>query len=211
MYNACAVLLPPVLFTKEAIMGSTLEVVLTDHAVERIRARSLLEPETVVELVNNRATYEAHRENGVSYFVLWSTRDRRPFLVVVENACVISFYYTYEYHRRKDRCVILPVHIKLAKKALHDFFIIKNAPRYHVSVSWEEITKKGLRHVTSKKLLTCPTSEFESFKGTPAEFIGQKAEAVEALSAITIQKGCRATIVVKRSDGYTLASVELSA
>jgi hypothetical protein len=187
------------------------EIILSDHALERIKERSLLDPETVVELIRNGAVYEAHRENGVSYFVLWSTRDRRPFLAVTENMRVISFYYTYEYHRRKDRCVILPVHIKLAKKALHDFYRSRNTPRYHVSVSWEEISESGRTHPHARKICTCSKSEFESFKGTLLEFVGQKAEVVKILSEMQIQKGCRATLVVKKSDGYTLASAELSA
>ena len=191
-------------------MGPLSEIILSDHALKRIKERSLLNPETVVELIRNGAVYEAHRENGVSYFVLWSMRDYRPFLAITEDMRVVSFYYTYEYHRRKDFCVILPVHIKLAQKALHDFNRSQNTPRYHISASWEEISESGRMHPHARKIFTCPKSEFESFKGTFLEFVGQKTEVVKILSEMQIQKGCRATIVIKRSDGHTLASAELS-
>ena len=141
-------------------MDTRMEVSLSEHARMRIKERSTLDPETVVKFIVNDATYEAHRENGVSYFVLWSTRDQRPFLAVVQNNVIISFYYTYELHQRKDNCIILPVHIKLAREALKKFLTAQNAPRYHIVVSWEEMSGKGLKWPRWRKLAGCPLTEF---------------------------------------------------
>ncbi len=190
-------------------MNTRLKVSLSEHASRRIRERSALSPGAVLEFINNGAVHEAHRENGVSYLVLWGEQDKRPYLVIVENGTVISFYYTYEFHRRKNNCVILPVHIRMAKKALHDLFALQKIPKYHVMMSWEESLRIGHKRFHTKKLFTCSKFEFESFQGVFLEFVGSKTEAFAALSQISIQKGGTATIFIKRSDNTVIASEEL--
>jgi len=190
-------------------MDTRMEVSLSEHARMRIKERSTLDPETVVKFIVNDATYEAHRENGVSYFVLWSTRDQRPFLAVVQNNVIISFYYTYELHQRKDNCIILPVHIKLAREALKKFLTAQNAPRYHIVVSWEEMSGKGLKWPRWRKLAACPQTEFESFRGTLIEFVASKQDAMTILSQMPIQPNCKASLHIRTSNGTVIASEDL--
>ena len=191
-------------------MGAKWKVSLSEHALKRIRERSSIDPQNVLELINNNAVHEAHRENGVSYLVLWGAKDRRPFLVVVEKAVVISFYYTYELHRRKDNCVILPVHIKLAREAYREFITLQEVPRYRIVVLWEAISVKGLTRPYRRKLLNCSKFEFESFEGTLFEFVAKKGAAIEILSKINTQVGCKVTICVERSDHSIVTSEDLS-
>ncbi len=186
------------------------EIVLSEHARQRIKERSSLAPETVLERITNGGAHEAHRQNGVSYYVLWSGQDMRPYLAVVQGGIVLSFYYTYEFQRRGDACVILPAHIGLARKALWKLLCIQNAPRYHFCVSWAEISTKGKLHQCVRKLFSCARPEFESFKGPLFAFIGQNPQALASLSKINIPQGCQAMIFVRNSEHEIVASEKLS-
>ena len=186
------------------------KIVLSDHARKRIKERSSLAPETVLERIANEGVCEAHRQNGVSYYVLWSGQDERPYLAVVREQTVLSFYYTYEYHRRRDGCIILPVHIGLARKALWKLLCLQNAPRYHFCVSWMEISTKGKLHQCVRKLFSCAGPEFESFKGSLLAFVDQNPQALTTLSKINISQGCQATIFVRNSEHEIIVSEKLS-